>query len=412
MKWRTDLQAWLYIRGTDTSLNTRNITLHRNWNEDVGVSNNLPYSFHSEYYIGDIDWDFAYPITVSKGFLNETYIPVEVWDNITWRDEFLDDIIARGGIPVDIDEDGMKFEAWGGFVEVDVVWQDTGHMLCRGEYVIHETDSCDELVLDTESMGADDNGMDLLKIVYDVASGRYEWTVVGKDAATVDSVGAALVTAAIKNKRLEIGMAGLDISETEVANMIPWVMRRFGAGMAAMDYHYDYAGGDHRTALKNDWCTNWAVSSSKMISVGGPIANLLSYYANDFTQAFYAIPDFAMGSHWSGMVVPTTCWSGPVGEDILGNPHIYASSEDTGYAVIATTKDKNGTVILTVWGHWGRDTFYASKYFDWKKFWLQHINPHVTAIVVEIDYEDPKHPVVEPVEFIGMISEKHPHQDP
>jgi hypothetical protein len=359
MKEKTDLQAWLYIRG-ETSEGIRNITKHRNWNEDVGISNNLPYSFHSEYYIGDVAEWIHETIEVWGAFLNETYIPVEVWDNITWRDEFLDDIIARGGIPVDIDEDGMKFEAWGGFVEVDVVWPEWP--LLRGEYVIHETDSCDELVLDTESTGADANGEDMIKIVYNVASGRYEWTVVGKDAATVDSVGAALVTAAIKNKRLEIGMAGLDISETEVANMIPWVMRKFGAGMAAMDYHYDYAGGDHRTALKNDWCTNWAISSSKMISVGGPIANLLSYYANDFTQAFYAIPDFAMGSHWSGMVVPATCWSGPIGEDIAGNPHIYASSEDTGYAVIATTKDKNGTVILTVWGHWGRDTFYASKW--------------------------------------------------
>jgi hypothetical protein len=291
-------------------------------------------------------------------------------------------------------------DPYGGYYEVEVACKD--YLLPHGDYVIHETCTCDELVLDEVAL--DPTITSELKIVYEVPSGRYEWTVVGRNAASVDSVGAALVTAAIKNKGLEIGIAGVDMLDPEVANWIPWIMAKFGDDDEWEDYYYNKAGldvKDYRTALKDDWCTTWPITSSNVIGVGGPLANVLAYYDNDFSEALYGMPAYA-GTSWSGMIAASTCWS----------RNTYASDSETGYAVISTYKDINGTVLFLIWGHWGRDTFYACKWFDYNKYALQHINAHITSIILEIDYTDPEHPSTYPVEFLGTISEKCPHQDP
>ena len=217
--------------------------------------------------------------------------------------------------------------------------------------------------------------------------GRYEWTIVGRQAASVDSVGAALVTAAFKNKAIEIGMAGLDMWDSMIANQIPHVMRKFGTGDTMNDYHYDYAAGDHRTALRDDWCTTWPVASSDMIGVGGPIANAYAYYLNDFTEAYY--------DSTSGEIETATCW----------DKNSYESDEDTGYAIISTYKDINGTVNLVIWGHWGRDTFYACKWFhEVGAYQLQDVPWCLTGLVLEIDYTEHE-PEVSIAECLGTISE-------
>ena len=217
--------------------------------------------------------------------------------------------------------------------------------------------------------------------------GRYEWTVVGRDAASVDSVGAALVTAAFKNKAIEIGMAGLDMWDSEIANEIPYVMRQFDDGDAKTDFYYDNAAGDRRTALRDDWCTTWAVASSDMIGVGGPIANLYAYYLNDFTEAYY--------DSTSGEIETSTCW----------DKNSYTSDEDTGYAVISTYMDINATANIVIWGHWGRDTFYACKWFhEVGAVQLQDAPWCLTGLVLEIDYTEHE-PEVSVVECLGTISE-------
>jgi hypothetical protein len=60
--------------------------------------------------------------------------------------------------------------------------------------------------------------------------GRYEWTVVGRDAASVDSAGASLVTAAFKNKQVEIGLAGEDMYDPLITNQMPLVMAKMDEG--------------------------------------------------------------------------------------------------------------------------------------------------------------------------------------
>jgi len=230
------------------------------------------------------------------------------------------------------------------------------------------------------------------------AIGRYEWIIVGRDAHTVDSAGASMVSAAFKNKIIlegvgaEIGLAGADMKETEIANAMPWVMHKFGTEGNTMDDYKDALG---RAALKDDWCKTWPIASSNMIGVGGPLANMLAYYANDFMSAFYGLSEYAC-SAWADKVIALSCWS----------QKTYASSTAKGYAVISTYKDINGTVIFLVWGHWGRDTYYATKWFHEEGVYqLQEAPDCATAIILEIDYKDPEHPTFKVVEVLGTISE-------
>jgi len=239
--------------------------------------------------------------------------------------------------------------------------------------------------------------------------GRYEWIIVGRDAATVDSAGAALVASAFKDKVIKeysqsdpggalIGLAGADMLDPVIANQMPWVMHRFGTGHTKTDYK-DTIG---RAALRDDWCKTWPIASSNMIGVGGPLANMLAYYANDFTQAFFGLEEFA-ASIWDNKIIPLTCWD-------ITKTRVYASNETVGYAVIATYKDLNGTVLFMIWGHWGRDTYYVCKWFhEVGIYQLQGAPAGLTSIIVKITYESTpegyKPKAFSIVECLGTISE-------
>jgi hypothetical protein len=240
--------------------------------------------------------------------------------------------------------------------------------------------------------------------------GRYEWIEVGRDAASVDSIGSALVSAAFKQKWMDIGITGIDMYDPVLANQIPWVMAKLDSGDTFEAYRDDLK----RAALKDDWCTNWPISSSNMIFIGGPEAavNLGAYYFNDFTDAF---SDFTgeftepYDSPYEGMIAGITCWNR--GWD--GEWNTYESDEDMGYAVISTYKDLNGTVGLVIYGHWGRDTYYATQWLHGNAaseikpgiVQLQEAPECLTSIIIEIDYDDPEHPEFEIVECLGTITE-------
>ncbi|MCJ7762140.1 hypothetical protein MUP38_01640, partial [Candidatus Bathyarchaeota archaeon] len=246
----------------------------------------------------------------------------------------------------------------------------------------------------------------------DKLMGRYEWAVVGRDAASVDSAGAALVTAAFKEKQVEIGMAGADMYDPEVANQMPWVMSKMTAGDEWVNYLKTGAGtdpGNYRAYLRDDWCRagttsgdEWPVASSNMIGVGGPLANLLSYYANDFTSAIFGLSDFTNYTAWKNKIAPVTCWNHTQG---------YTDTNTVGYAVVSTYLDLNGTVVFLVWGNWGRDTFYVSRYFlEHLVYQLQEAPSGITSVVVKINYESAgegyKPTSFSIVECLGTISER------
>jgi hypothetical protein len=246
------------------------------------------------------------------------------------------------------------------------------------------------------------DGKDSMPLYYEYFGGRYEWGIVGRDAHSVDSAGLSMVSAAFKNKQVEYGLAGADMYDPLPYNQMPWVMHKFGTG----DTKGDYKDALGRAALRDDWCyagtvfgDEVPVASSNMIGVGGPLANILAYYGNDFTPAFYGLPEYAC-EDWANKIIALSCWS----------QNTYASNETTGYAVVATYKDLNGTVLFLIWGHWGRDTYYATKWFHEEGVYeLQHFPRCATALILQITYESTKEGYkptdFNVVEVLGTISE-------
>jgi hypothetical protein len=222
---------------------------------------------------------------------------------------------------------------------------------------------------------------------------------VGRDAHSADSIGASLVSAAFKNKQVEIGFAGFDMMFQEyAATSIPYLLNKFSG--TATGWPPNYKDSIYRIALRDDWCTTWPIASSNIIAVGGPLANHIAEYFNDFTDAFYGLntteAPFTPYSPWVSKIIGLPCWS----------KDTYGASASVGYAVISTYKDINGTVGFLVWGISARDTFYASKFFHEEIIYeLQNFPSGATSIIIKIDYTDPEHPTWTIPEVLGTISE-------
>jgi hypothetical protein len=246
--------------------------------------------------------------------------------------------------------------------------------------------------------------------------GRYEWATVGRDAATVDSAGAALVAEAFDSyKSIGTGIAGSDLEANVAANSMPYVMAWWNTSGVI-----SYKDSLMRAALRDDWCTYWPVASSNMLGVGGPLANSLAYYANDFTDAMYGLKDFA-GTAYANKIVAVSCWNRNwPGNSFAWYPGAYANlvfpsfGMNFGYAVVSTYKDINGTVLFNVWGNEGKDTYYASLWLHGDQargmspgvIELQRAPKGVTSIILQINYgSDPTHPAYSIVEVLGTISE-------
>ena len=246
--------------------------------------------------------------------------------------------------------------------------------------------------------------------------GAYEWLIVGRNAASIDSAGAAYISEAFDSiKDIEVRMVGLDINETRYGPYAPFVMARANTGTKD-----DYRDELDRVHLRNDWCNTTPVSSSNMIFMAGPTPNMGTEYFNEFTNVFFPKSKYVSNdTGHANTILALTCW----------NKTTYTS----GYGVISVYKDLNGTVGLVFWGYRGQDFYYTCKWFwDWPDGietpdgytvysgieYLQHENWGVTDIILEIDYDlddeydeyDPKHPMVTvSEERLGTISEKTPH---
>jgi hypothetical protein len=266
-----------------------------------------------------------------------------------------------------------------------------------------------------------DDGGDYLYT--EVIPGRYEWGVAGNshvgNAWSIDAIGLSDVSAAFKDKQVEYGMPGAasDMYDPSPPFQTMWVMNRVGTGTAWADYYYSNYGSsyanDYRVALKSNWCTTYPVASSNMISNGGPVANMLSYYENDFSEAFFGLSQFTSDPVWQNHIVARTCWLPH------STAHAYASSNSTGYGVITAYLDLNGTVVLQLWGAWGRDTAALDKWFNHYGIWqLQSAPNGLTSIIAEIPYTyssgDWKAGTPSIVECLGTVSERlwqHDGQD-
>jgi len=362
--------------------------------------------------------------------LNEVFNPWDLYSAVEKETQrfvtFVHGPLGKGAyIKLDEPLQDSEWDAYCSFAERVILLPD-GKLWVRGkDYKLYDNDTngmFDGITLITPL----DPGK-TLKILFSknatkagLPAGRYEWIVVGRDAKSVDSAGAALVASAFKDKIIDtlrtpegtaeagssgafIGLAGADMYDSDIGMQMPWVMAKFRTGDTRAAYYY--SGTDFRTALRDDWCTEWPIASSNMIGVGGVYANLLAYYANDFMTAFFGLGEFTNYMPWRGRIVPLTCWD-------ISKTQSYSSYDNplVGYAVISTYKDINGTVIFLIWGHWGRDTYYITKWFHEKGIYqLQYAPRGLTSIIVKITYESTaegyKPKSFKIVECLGTISE-------
>jgi hypothetical protein len=269
-------------------------------------------------------------------------------------------------------------------------------------------------------------------------TGRWEWITVGRDSRAVDSAGAAMVSIAWEEwKGKQVWLSGLDMQDDEHGPRVPWVLRDFSHQYTtpygdATDYTYNeprdvwyHVDSKYRVALKDDWCQPpwddvvefydaaggvsapaithenyniypYAISSANIIVVGGPYANLVSWYYNDFTDAFvfswYEAGFYAPGC-WARTSQPTvpsvTPW-GVAGDKWVADELWYNSTtieDDYGHAIVSTYKDLNETIGFIVYGLQGEDTYYACYALRGGLLnWMQHLQPGVTTLVLEFDY--------------------------
>jgi hypothetical protein len=236
--------------------------------------------------------------------------------------------------------------------------------------------------------------------------GRYEWIVVGTDAATIDSIGAAYITEAFDSiKEIHVHKTGMGINDTSFGPNAPFVM-----GGATSGTKSDYRDTLGRPGLRDDWCETTPISSSDMIFTGGPNANLGTEYFNEFTMAFFARSTYVTNNSvsQSNKIFAVSCWA--------------KNTTGSGSAAISVYKDLNGTIGFLIWGYDGDDTYYASKWFwDYSSIttpdsetvyagieYLQHENRGVTDIMLKISYTTCD-PTISIVERLGTVSEKDQH---
>jgi hypothetical protein len=247
---------------------------------------------------------------------------------------------------------------------------------------------------------------DVIEVVYPILAGRWEWTTVGTDSAAVDSAGASMVTEGFRQwKNHDTKLASLDYQDMEFGPETPFVARKMsGTGEDREDYYDDQMAQTvemeaGRVHFRDDWCTTLPVASSNIIVVGGPYVNLAAEYFNDFTDIY--VP--RIGTLGEGFYGPG-CW----------NRNLYEAEFDengtqtTGYALISTYKDINGTIGFIVYGWTGQDTYYAAYALQHGLYTiLQQLQPGATSLLLCFDYT--MHPAdpcfFHVVECIGTFTE-------
>jgi hypothetical protein len=303
---------------------------------------------------------------------------------------------------------------------------------------------------------------DEYKVVYDTPRGNYEWLVIGRDSATVDSAGSAYVSEAFDSlKNIDVQTVGFDM-QSPTFPTVPFVLEYFGSPGGSTRPNYTECkpstvpsctaspdgttgtlqNGDTlfelpRAHLRDDWSSIIPVDSSDIILVGGPLANAATQMANDWTSTIYrglskqnAVNDFWGPGLWDG---------------IYGHEHFPGS----GYATISTYMDIDGTVYFIVYGNTGQDTYWATWLLlhdnggttynnlcngpqtaagtatqnPWELgspvgpgcglIPMQHENPGVTSWIIHIDYTGEPHiPTFQIEKRLNTFSEKQPEQDP
>lgn len=227
-------------------------------------------------------------------------------------------------------------------------------------------------------------------------NGRYEWSAVGTVSAAIDSTGASMVSSAFEEwKNIEVYNSALELKEATWGPNAPYLLREKGVANRTRSQYRDTI---HRLHLRDNWCSTYAVTSSDIISVGGPSANGLSEYFNDYTDAFLTKTDVSTSDLTGYGIYAPGCWN-------KTRAYYGGASGAGGYAVVSTYLDLNGTIGFIVWGYNGDDTYYATYALRHGLIaYLQYVQPGVTTILLQMNYT--AHPPdISVVECLGTFTE-------
>lgn len=302
--------------------------------------------------------------TVFKNGTTYDYIYLEMTNMLPFYSIAYYDVGEDGVIGDDAEEVG-EWSAYCTFAERVLV---NGKLMVRGTdyYIVVDSDTMNARIVFIDG-GYPDKPLeldeeDVIKVLYSTWGikeefGSYEWITVGKDSHPVDSIGSAMVTEAFDSiKGIPVWKPGLDMYESSTPT-VPSLLRKFGAGDTRADYYY--SATDHRLALKDDWSSTTPIASSNIITVGGPLANVVTEYFNEFGMVIYRGSNFDKNDF---LLVPD--WGSTFLGHVTLNTVVDPSElEGSGIGIVSTYKDLNGTVGLSVYGYSGEDTLWTSKLF-------------------------------------------------
>jgi hypothetical protein len=240
-----------------------------------------------------------------------------------------------------------------------------------------------------------------IKVLYSTIEfctiGRYEWNAVGTVSAAIDSAGSSMISDAFEEwKDIEVQNAALDLKEATWGPYAPYLLREQGVANRSRS---QYRGNLNRLNLKDDWCTTYPISSSNIIVIGGPSANGLAEYFNDYTDAFLTKSDVSTSDLTGWGIYASGCWN-------KTRAYYGGASGASGYAVISTYLDLNGTIGFIVWGYNGQDTYYACYALRHGLIaYLQYLQRGVTTLILKMTYTGSCAPTISIVESLGIFTE-------
>jgi len=149
---------------------------------------------------------------------------------------------------------------------------------------------------------------------------------------------------------------------------LPVVLARLNS---TFPYFYD---SYYRFAFNSTFMLNIerVVGAQATFTVGGPIVNMLTRYTQDFVWYAPFIHDYRSAPFpfaFNRYYVAHTPYIGSLFTTVWNTARMFTANNawppiadrERGYAIISTTVDPNGTVILQIWGANAQDTYFAGK---------------------------------------------------
>lgn len=188
---------------------------------------------------------------------------------------------------------------------------------------------------------------------------KYQWILIGRDAAEIDLDSVTLMAQSIK-----VGFLGFDMYNCSVPNAPHLLQIWKNTGMNRSDY-LDPHGRLH---FMDEW-RGEKVAGSGIIILGGPTANLAAEYFNDFCDVIVT---------QTGIYAPA----------YLGSVFSPSFDGSVSYAIISVCKDFNNTFSFIVWGLNAEDTYYAAYVLQGGLLEeLRTVPNGITTILMKFNYD-------------------------